>query len=437
MPVKGQAAPRSPPAHEGLPDELSEFLSKDTYSLLIKGESGTGKTILALTILRSLLPIENLLYLSTRTSPLQLVENYPWVEEVFGQPRAVLAGREKEVEGWETLVDARLDEPSVVFERITNVLMDEEAPTVVIDSWESLSDALGDEALRTNIKVLQTWRERAGARFIFVGEDPTNTTIDFMVEGVVVLKDRVAEGRRLREIVLSKLHGVQIAKPSYFFTLQGGTFASIPGYSPRDYEFRNPLPVRFDTPPGRSGSRTPTGYAPLDAHLGGGFALGSTAVVEVDRKVDQRAGLIFLSRMVQRWTAAGGRVFLQPPGDVDRRYLSLYAKSFAVGKGLLQLGDGVGDWGARAGGRGRAGRSLVIGGAKKAEKGEQRADLSVTLARKEEVDAGTNQRSAVYLKLTEIEGTLFLQCDAPSSALFAVVPGMSGGNPMMRLEPVV
>ena len=218
-------------------------------------------------------------------------------------------------------MDARLDEPDVVFERITDVLMDKDAPTVVIDSWESLSDTLGSEALRTNFKVLQTWRERAGARFIFIGEDPANTAIDSMVEGIVVLKDRVTEGRRLREAVLSKLHGVRIAKPSYFFTLQGGTFASIPGYSPQDYEFRNPLPVRFDRPFGRK-SRVPTGYAPLDGHLGGGLPLRSETLVEVDKNVDPRVGLIFLSRTVQEGLARGGTVALQRPEGVDRRFLS-------------------------------------------------------------------------------------------------------------------
>ena len=80
MPEKGHQQVSFDLSHQGLPEELSEFLSKDTYSLLIKGGSGTGKTILALSILKSLLPIENPLYLTTRTSPLQLIENYPWAE---------------------------------------------------------------------------------------------------------------------------------------------------------------------------------------------------------------------------------------------------------------------------------------------------------------------------------------------------------------------
>ena len=437
MPGKGQFLSGSTPAFEGLPDELSEFLSRDTYSLLIKGESGTGKPILALTILRSLLPLENPLYLSTRTSPLQLVENYPWVEEIFGPANAAAAGGGKDGEGWETLIDARLDEPNVIFERITNVLMDKQAPTVVIDSWESLSDALGSEALRTNIKVLQTWRERAGARFIFVGEDPNNTAIDYMVEGVVVLKDRVAEARRLREIVLTKLHGVQISRPSYFFTLEGGTFASFPKYTPRDYEFRNPIPVRFETPP-RKRSKTPTGYAPLDAHLDGGFSARSTAAVGMDGKVDNKAALILLSRTVQGWLAAGGRAVVERPEGVDRRYMAQYARAFATG-GDFEVDDGTRRVGRQRTGAKRGAKTLAVlrgqGAMEPSGVASREAELVVRLGR-EPMGEGTG-RPRVLLKLLLIEGTLFVQCELPSPALFGVVPSMSGGNPMMRLEPVV
>lgn len=441
------------PAFEGLPEELAEFLSKDTYSLLIKGGSGTGKTLLALTILKVLQPIDNLLYLSTRTSPLQLVENYPWTEEIFGVANASEGPGVKEHEGWETLVDARLDEPNVVFERITNVLMDRQAPTVVIDSWESLSDTLGAEALRTNIRVLQTWRERAGARFIFVGEDPASTAIDFMVEGAVVLKDRVVEGRRLREMVLSKLHGVKIRRPSYFFTLQEGTFTSFPTYSPEDLVFRNPLPVRLDKPFRRSKSRFPTGYPSLDSELDGGYPSRSMALVEVDRRVDPRAGLIFLSRTVQDWLAAGDKVVLQRLKGVDGRYLRQYAKSFGGGaKGSVIFGEGKTAVGRKDGSRGgrksaaKAGRTLVVvdgadhavgTGAKGPPGGNVKADLTIVVGRSGEIEDRMAENAGVHLKLMEIEGTLFVESKQPWSVLYAVISGMTSGNPTLRLEPVV
>ena len=433
MPVRGQAQTRTPPPYRGLPEELSEFLGRDTYSLLIKGESGTGKTILALSILTFLAPIENLLYISTRTSPLQLVENYPWLEEVFGPPDTGVS------EGWDTLVDARLDEPNVVFERITNVLMDREAPTVVIDSWESLGDSLGSDALRTNIKVLQTWRERAGAKFIFVGEDPTSTAIDFMVEGVVVLKDSVEDGGRFREIVLSKLHGVRIPRPSYFFTLQGGRFTSIPAYSPRDYEFRSPLPVSFDKPFRRVKSKVPTGYGSLDSHLEGGIPLHQETVVEVDDVVDPRVALVFLSRTVQGWLAEGGRVVVQRPKGVDNRFLGQYSRSFAAGGGAIQLsehGGTVKDALGEKSGRRKLLAVAVGDPGTVPGRSPSDADLVVRL-RSGKNEPRADVRSSDHLRIVNEGGTLFVKCDLPLPATFGVFPEMSGGNPMLRLQPIV
>ncbi len=446
MPGKGQAD-GSTAAYNGLPEELAEFLSRDTYSLLIKGGSGTGKTILALTILKALVPIENPLYISTRTSPLQLVENFPWVEEVLGAEAG--SGGGKESEGWETLVDARLDEPNVVFERITNVLMDRQAPTVVIDSWESLSDTLGSDALRTNIRVLQTWRERAGARFIFIGEDPENTAIDFMVEGVIVLKDKVSDGRRARELVISKLHGIQIARPSYFFTLNGGGFMSLPSYSPHDYGFRSPLPVTFDRPFRKLKSKFPTCYAPLDAQLDGGFPARSTAILEVDRRVDPKVGLIFLSRLVQDWLIAGDRVVLERPRDVDLSYLNQFLKSFAgasrdrvaVLGGSRRRGHPL--TGAK-GGKQQKAKTLAIIAAKDADQrrellpgGEGGTDLAVVVGRPNDLPEALVREASVHLKIIDIEGTLFVESEVPWSPLFAIVPRMTGGNPMIQLEPMV
>ncbi len=439
MPGKKRPPLRTSSATQNLPPELAEFLSRDTYSLLIKGESGTGKTLLSLTILKALQPVANPLYLSTRISPLQLVENYPWAEDIFG----LAAPQQKEgseTEGWETLVDARLDEPNVIFERITNVLMDKQAPTIVIDSWESLSDTLGTEALRTNIRVLQTWRERAGARFIFIGEDPGNSAIDFMVEGIVVLKDRVADGRRLREIVLSKLHGVQISRPSYFFTLEGGRFTSFPGYSPQDYLFREPLPVSLDRPFHRVKGRYPTGYPSLDGHLDGGFPARSTVVIEVDRGVDPKVGLIFLSRAVQDWLAVGDRVVVDGIHDIDKRYLSRFSKSFGHGVAgrLITSGGSITEYGRRderSALRRWSEKTMVIVGAEGVPTGKP--NLTVVLGKTGDISQETVDRAATRLKFAKVDGTLFMACEAPWSGLYAVVPGMTGGNPMVQLEPVV
>src|SRR5712692_7391868 len=169
-----------------IPNELIDFLKRETYSLLIKGDAGTGKTTLALTILRTLNINKNCLYISTRISPEQLFKYYPWLESFFGKlKKSELA----EISEFETdtpvFVDARLDEPGSLFERITNQLMDVKAPIIIIDSWDAIASFMDKEARLNNERVLYTWRERAGAKLIFISENPTDTTLDFLVDGIV------------------------------------------------------------------------------------------------------------------------------------------------------------------------------------------------------------------------------------------------------------
>jgi Cdc6-like AAA superfamily ATPase len=68
----------------GIPDELMQFVQRNTYSLLIKGSAGVGKTTLSLTILKALKVKSNFFYISTRTSPKQLFVYYPWLGKFIG-----------------------------------------------------------------------------------------------------------------------------------------------------------------------------------------------------------------------------------------------------------------------------------------------------------------------------------------------------------------
>jgi KaiC/GvpD/RAD55 family RecA-like ATPase len=204
-----------------------EFVTRGPGSLLIKGATGTGKTTLALTILRLTSAAGGFLYLSTRASPSQLFQYLPWLNGWLA-PRKRKGGPASERPGLpESFVDCRLDEPTQLFERITNQLMDSTSPAIVIDTWDSLKDFKEEDSLQSNLRVLLAWCERAGARLILVDEDPANTSFDAIVDGVVVLGQEDSDGRRRREIVLSKLRGTNIKNPRYPFTLKDAKFQSL------------------------------------------------------------------------------------------------------------------------------------------------------------------------------------------------------------------
>ena len=126
-----------------IPKELVQFLRQETYSLLIKGHTGTGKTTLALSILKELNINKNCLYISTRVSPANLFQYYPWIKKFFHQLKKTEPAEAYENEINHTIfVDGRLDEPTSLFERITNELMDMYAPTIIIDTWDAKIDFL-------------------------------------------------------------------------------------------------------------------------------------------------------------------------------------------------------------------------------------------------------------------------------------------------------
>src|ERR687884_1532301 len=95
-----------------IPHELMQFVQRNTYSLLIKGYAGTGKTTLSLTILRTLKIKSNFFYISTRISPKQLFLYYPWLGRFIGSSKASQTD-DVPGQGYSLSIfeDARLDEP--------------------------------------------------------------------------------------------------------------------------------------------------------------------------------------------------------------------------------------------------------------------------------------------------------------------------------------
>src|SRR5215203_794227 len=219
-----------------IPSELMQFVKRNTYSLLIKGYAGTGKTTLSLTILKVLNIKSNFFYISTRISPKQIFIYYPWLSKFVDGSKI-----SKSVENGYNLSsfeDARLDEPESFFERITNQLMDVKAPIIVIDSWDAIASFMDKEARLNNERVLQTWRERAGAKLIFISEQPADATLDFMVDGIVELKQSYYNNVKMRQIFLRKLRGTRINRSSYLYTLENSIFHSFAPYKPIKFEPR-------------------------------------------------------------------------------------------------------------------------------------------------------------------------------------------------------
>lgn len=311
------------------------FIQRDTYSFLIKGFAGTGKTTLALTILRALGNKSSFFYISTRISPKQLFQYYPWLEKFAEQHDSTNPEEALGHGPMPSFEDARLDEPESLFERVTTQLMDIKSPIIIIDSWDAIASFMDKEARLNNERVLQTWRERAGAKLIFISEHPDDTTLDFLVDGIVELKQSYHESTRVREISLLKLRGVRIERPSYIFTLDNSIFRSFAPYRP----------VKFRSQPRKkiaashriaTTNHIRSGYTTLDGSLGGGFPRKGVVLLELDSHVHTSVAMAFLQKMVSNFVLTGNPVLFQPFDWMDPHVIMNYlGSSITAGKKSL------------------------------------------------------------------------------------------------------
>ena len=316
-----------------MPEELMQFIKRDTYSLLVKGDAGTGKTTLALTILKTLGSKNNFFYISTRTSPKQLFQYYPWLNDFVAKFKTKDSNVSSEKEVLPSFEDARLDEPESLFERITNQLMDIKSPVIIIDSWDAIASFMDREARLNNERVLQTWRERAGAKLLFISEHSTDSTLDFLVDGVVELKQNYFSDVKVRQIFLLKLRGIRINRPSYIYTLENSIFRSFSPY--RSIMFQPHKRTTVDSEIA-TGEHVRSGFRALDAALGNGFPRKGLVLLELDSHMNMTIAMAFLERIVSNFVSDGNPVLFQPFDWIDlSTVMRFFEPSMPIGKKSL------------------------------------------------------------------------------------------------------
>jgi KaiC/GvpD/RAD55 family RecA-like ATPase len=435
-----------------LPTELLRFLNRNSYALLIKGGAATGKTILALSILKEVGATGNYLYLSTRVSPAELFENHPWLSD-FAKIKPTSLEDSGEFQRGARFVDARLDEPVPFFERITDELMDVRAPTIFIDSWDPIGMMMEDDALLSNTKVLQTWRERARAKMIILMEDPENTSFDSLVDGVVTLDRYYEDGRIVRLMQLPKLSGVKVNRPSHLFTLEGGVFQSFRTYSPLEIAAQKPANWIWEK---RARS---TGYREIDSIFDRTLPSGTIMSLNLAPGVNAGMVILLLSGIVGRGAPRSRAMFFKPFEGVGfgqaRAALGdvipiQQAAPEGRGKGsdgwaealqdqvrqLKEAGHGkkiVALFGSELlhGAGGEDGRALLL------EFMKSEIDLSVIVSGSETSLQSAARVSDVSLKLSEKNGSPILQAQLPWTEYFVMSVMANHTHTTVGLVPMV
>src|SRR5881296_207945 len=308
---------KGPSSDMPLPPELEKLLHRETLLVLVKGETGTGKTTAALEFMSRLQATGDTVHLSTRTYPDKLVFQHALVSRLAGQPNVHFFSS-LEFDPTQFVVAHN------VVSGLHRLLSTMDNPLVVLDSWEGIADYVPPEARMKVEQSLMAVLEGTGARMILVSERPeTNSTLDQLADAIIVLHQKLIEDRRVRELEIRKLRGIPIRQERYLFTLAGGRLQYL-----EPFGFTLPERTSMFRPLENTATHMSTGSRDLDALLGGGVPRGSTVLLEIRGDVPFEGQVYVPLTALLNFLATNNAVMAFPYSDYDPTRARLFATQF-------------------------------------------------------------------------------------------------------------
>jgi KaiC/GvpD/RAD55 family RecA-like ATPase len=291
---------------------LKQFMQGPIRTLLIKGLAGTGKTTVALEILKAAGKGKGA-YVSSRV-PMELLETH------IPAMRETLHNQE--------FLDIRLEDAGSVLDLVMQLTEPKKFRTIVFDSWDALAKELDQKERLRAEKTLMALAHNSGAQLVFVSEEPGATTIDYLVDGILELVMVEEQDRTVREFIIHKLRGTKIPQRKYIYTLLEGKFTFFGPYTIPDYTKVSKIAQRPDI-----GQSYSFGSGALD-RLFGGMIPGSTLSIEYDENVPYSALRAIEYPPIINFLSRGRSAILLPlPGANDEIINSILAR--AVGKHVV------------------------------------------------------------------------------------------------------
>lgn len=300
---------------------LGQLLKKEVGSILVKGEPGTGKTTLALELLAL---HKRGVYISTRVSLEQLIEHQKELSRLFEDGSIIDMGKQKpNARNDSYFYDSRYSDPKDFLNSLLEVVLKITKPLIILDSWDSIA-TITERTERLKVEQgINFIASGHDAKVLFISEEPSMTTTDYLVDAVVTLKNEIRDGNRFRRIEWNKLRGSAIPLWSTLYTLDGGRFTPV----------TTDALLTIPSPPFRPYKPIPhvanyysSGSEDLDNFFGGGVPKRRHILFELGRYVSSFEAFNPLSSIIRlNFIANGGSaIFVPSSGSAGSQLQILY-----------------------------------------------------------------------------------------------------------------
>lgn len=258
---------------ENIPPEIyNAFQNKETgYSLLIKGNAGVGKSTLAFTILGMFEKLEPI-YISTRVTPDSLYTQFPWIKDKLKEENILDATRTylpplndpKQLKT-HVLRTIRFLDPPEFLKLIYDRMQKYNDAIVVIDSWDAVVGPAQSKSQEWET-LLTEFVRRMKINLILISENIENSCLDYIVDGIITLKDNETEGRTLREMEINKIRGIERNQKHYNYTLYENVFKYCRSLfqNPNNFNLKSNKSIKY--------------WKPVKSKIENSFSTGSRAI---------------------------------------------------------------------------------------------------------------------------------------------------------------
>ncbi len=307
-----------------IPESVLDFFRLALgQSLIVKGESGTGKTTFALSLLEDLLKehyeLKHFTYVTSRMPSAFLSTQFKSYKSAILPDSVIDATR---------FVDKKEDETSLVafdegsfLKLLKKWIGKKRHPVVIVDTLEALAQRIETDPVTLADSMNKLGQEK-NAKTVFISDTNETGPVDLIVDGIVVLSMREEADHIDRRLHVRKLRGTSIGSGSQSFTLGDNRFCKL--WSVDDDSLRK---IRSFKVKPHSSTRFFSGLVGLDEILGG-FRLGSTCFLDVGRNVGNEIVNTFILTTVANFLIQKGGVFMIPPNKVSYRTLKSAALRF-------------------------------------------------------------------------------------------------------------